>query len=55
MVDEKLRKEMTKVYTDGDHKKALRLSRRLDRQILKEVKDKDSNKKTKKKNLDIEI
>ena len=54
MVDENLRIQMEKAFADGDRKKALRLSRQLDRQILKEY-DEPDKKKVKKKNKTFEI
>lgn len=55
MVNEKLRAEMNKAYADGDKKKALSLSRKLDRQILNEYKSKYTPKKDTKKSPSIEI
>ena len=34
LVNEKLRKEMMDAYADGDYKRALKLSQKLDKQIL---------------------
>lgn len=56
MVDEKLRKEMADAYADGDYKKALKISRQLDKQILSDYSDKRKPKKkskTKEKNFEI--
>lgn len=56
MVDEKLRKEMADAYADGDYKKALKISRQLDKQILSDYTDKRKSKKkskTKEKNFEI--
>lgn len=50
MINEKLRAEMNKAYAEGDNKKALRLSRRLDKQILDEFKTKRDIKKDKNEN-----
>ena len=55
MINEKLRAEMNKAYAEGDYKKALRLSRRLDKQILNEYKTKRDIKKDKKKTPTMEI
>jgi hypothetical protein len=40
MLNENLRTQMIKAYTEGNYKKALRLSQRLDKQILDEYKNK---------------
>jgi hypothetical protein len=45
MVDEKLRKEMADAYADGDYRKALKLSRQLDKQILSNYTGKRKQKK----------
>ena len=55
MVDENLRVQMEKAFADGDRKRALRLSRQLDRQILKEYDGKPDKKKAKKKSKPFEI
>ncbi len=55
MVDEKLRKEMSDAYADGDYRKALKISRQLDKQILTNYPDKlkPRRKSRNKKNLEI--
>lgn len=45
MVDEKLKAEMTKAYEDGDYDKALKLSQKLDKQILKSYQHADRKKR----------
>lgn len=49
MVDEKLKVEMTKAYEDGDFDKALKLSQKLDKQILKSYQHADRKKRPLKK------
>lgn len=55
MVDEKLRKEMADAYVNGEYKKALKLSRQLDKQVLNHYPDKRMSKKSCKKERNIEI
>ena len=55
MVDENLRKEMTDAYASGNYKKALKLSRQLDKQIVPEYTGKRKSKKPKNKDRNIQI
>lgn len=55
MLDEKLRKEMTDAYANGEYKKALKLSRKLDKQILSNYPDRRKQKKSKSKEKNLEI
>ena len=55
MINEKLREEMSKAYAEGNYKKALRLSRRLDRQIRDEYNAKRDKEKDKSKTPTMEI
>lgn len=55
MVDENLRKEMTDAYYNGDYRKALKLSRQLDKQILSNYTGKRKSAKPKNKEKSFEI
>ncbi len=55
MVDENLRKEMTDAYAKGEYKKALKLSRQLDKQIVPEYTGKRKSKKSKSKDKNLQI
>jgi hypothetical protein len=55
ILDEKLRQEMIDAYANGEYKKALKLSRQLDKQVLTHYSDKRKSKKPRKKEKDIEI
>ena len=55
MINEKLRAEMNKAYEEADYKKALRLSQRLDKQILDEYKSKRDTIKEKENTSTMEI
>jgi hypothetical protein len=48
-MDEKLRQEMTDAYANGEYKKALKLTRQLDKQVLAYYSDKRKVKKPRKK------
>ena len=45
LVDEKLKDEMTKAYEVGEYDKALKLSQKLDKQILKSYQHADRKKR----------
>jgi uncharacterized protein YbbK (DUF523 family) len=48
-------REMTNAYANGDYKRALKLSRNLDKQILKHYSDSCNTEKASKKSKDLEI
>jgi len=52
MADENLRDKMIKAFEEGKHEEALKLSRKLDKQILKSYPDRHPRKKEPKKDME---